>query len=377
MSDARPRAAGPVDPLHVVASSAKQSAERLETVTAELAVNRSRLDALEKELQGALSAALAAAERLERLRAELLRLGQLEGSLGELRDALAREHEARHREVKADVGALQTRLQGEIDRLGRQLGQQGSRIERVEALTGRLDTLERERGAVDRAFAAVDARLDALAAERPALVEELRRSEQREQTRLDGLAAQLRALEDVVGTWRGLLEGSSETVREARQVADHMREEVGRLRQEQHALAETQRVFEGRVEGLLTAQRNAWAEEWHRFHRERAAEWAMLGRANSARDALDQDLGGRLEALSERLSTLEREVGLGQAADREALAALRHDLVTALGAWRHSLAEATERLEEAVGHGETAAAAEARRQATRRALRAGRAGRSG
>jgi chromosome segregation ATPase len=364
-------------PSAQLSETMRQSAARIESVAAELVALRARIDSLDARVDAGNTAVQQSVERAEALRNELGRIGRLEAALVQLRNELSHEQDVRQRALHDEVHGLQARMADETRRLGLEVGLLVQRIDTVEALSPRLDGLERERAGLARTVQAQEPRLDALAAERAAYQEDLRRVEQRAQARLEAIQAQLRDQETELDQWRGRIESQAESVREARAVADHMQDQALRLGEDHHALAEAERLFEQHVEGLLTEMRREAIEEWQRFRRERAADWATLTRANEARDGLDQTLVERVDAILARLGALEADVPAGLAARANEVRAVRQDLAGALGAWRQALGEATEIVEATVGQAETPAAVEERRQALRRALRAQRAAREG
>jgi chromosome segregation ATPase len=363
------------DPITQISETTRRSAARVEALALELANLRTRLDGLDARVEGANSASLSTGERVESLRAEVKGLNWVEPALNRLQAEMASTQATQRHDAAQAVSQLQDRLVSEIDRLGAELGRLTVRVEALQSLTPRLDALERERGAVARSISAVDARVDQIAAERTGFQEELRRTDQRGLQRLEELLEPLKELQIEIDAWRGRIDQNAETVREVRTVADHMRAEVGEIRQEHHATAESQRVFEARVEGLLTAMRRESAEEWQRFLSQRDADWILLARANEQRDAAAEALRADLDAAVARLAEVEAELPVGLARQVQALAELRRDLQQAFSGWRESFTEATAIVEGIVGQGETAAALEERRQALRRTLRAQRSAR--
>ncbi len=364
-------------PITQLSEAARQSAARIESLAAEIVALRARVDGLDTRVEAANTSAQQSLSRWEALPAELARLARLEAALTQLRVELTHGQAAHQDATASEVRSLQGRLADEARRLSLEVGLLVPRLEALEAQVPRLDGLERERASLARAVQAQDARLDAVAAERAVFQEEIGRAEQRNQARAEAMQAQVREQEAEMGQWRTRIESQAELVREARAVAEHMRAEANRLAQDHHAMAEAERMFEQRVEGLLSGLRREVAEEWQRFRRDRALDWSTLAQANDRRDRLDAQLTERLDGLAERLEALERDATAGLATRAAEIRALRQDLASALGAWRQTLGEATELVEATVGQSETAAAVEERRQALRRALRAQRAAREG
>lgn len=361
------------DPLQHVADTSRKSAARVESLGLEITQLRARLENLEGRLDGTHATFLASGDRIEALRAEVKSLGRLEAGLTQVQGELARETEARQRSGERDQAALQVRITAEADRLAREVGLLANRLEALEALPARLDSADRERQSAQRALTAIDARVDAVAAERAVFLEDLRRSDQRYQARQEELLSQLRDLEAEIGSWRARIEQQSETVREARSVAEHMGEVVAGLRQEHHATVEAERMFEARLEGMLNDVRRELADDLQRLRNDRSADWALLTRANEARDAAAAALSQVVDDAVKRLAVVEVDLPAGMAQQTKALAALRSDLATALGQWRVTLGDATAAVEAAVGQADAPAALEERRQTLRRALRAQRA----
>ncbi len=299
------------DPLSQLSDATRDTVARLERLNAELAALRGRVAQLEARQEAGLTGALDQGQQIEALRAEVGRLARFEPALAEVHTELARRLDGQRAESQAALNALRSSFASEAERLSRETALQVPRIEALEALPGRLDALDRERGALARAVATAEEHAEAALAERQTLQEDQRRQEQRLAARFEALQVEVRELATELATWRGRLEGQDETVREARAVADHMRDEVARIRDDQHASAEAERLFEQRLDDLLTAARREAAADWARFRRERDADWALLARANEERDERDQTLAAHVEAILGRLDALERDLGAG------------------------------------------------------------------
>jgi chromosome segregation ATPase len=215
--------------------------------------------------------------------------------------------------------------------------------------------------------------METLAGERLAIEVAGRQRETRLQGHVDTLALEVAQLRAEMAPWPGRIDAQTETVRQARAVADEMREEVGRLERDQHELAETQRLWEGRIEGILAAQRGETEQVWRTFLTERGHDWQRLQADISARDERLAEIAGRVEELATNLAAVRGAVEDVAADQAAAVLGLRRQLLDLVTRWRDGTTEIALAIEADLPYDEQPTVREEQRQAQRRAMRAHRA----
>jgi hypothetical protein len=154
-------------------------------------------------------------------------------------------------------------------------------------------------------------------------------------------------------------------------VAEEMREEAVRLREEHGRTAEAQRVAEARVEHSLAALRQESADTWETFIGRRTREQQETERHRQTNEETQRvALAEALEALEHRIQGRLREIDGRMAIDEEALDTLRRVMAEVVVRWRDEYQEAARAVEALLPGSAKPALVEERRQALRRALRA-------
>lgn len=394
-------------PIEQVAEVARESLAGLESLRAENVALRGRVEALERHLEAAQAAGLRTAERLERLGVELdrgqeiggiaaqiqalreahtrsegrieqiaserMRIDRLESSLAHLRDELLQQAETRDKALRAEFATWSQQQLEHARQVARELQAQATRIGDLERLPEQVKAL---RGGLDGAhleIARAQAELEARAVTAARQEEGLRLAAQQAAAEVARLDAAVLALGQRADVWGGRIEAQDEAVRAARGVADLMQEEVGRIRQAHSAVLEAARVFEGRVETLLADARTDSDARWSRFLTERAGDWSELRREiGSALEALRGTIAELREGAAQERAAIEA----AQQAGFEALARDHAELQVQTAAFLRRLQTLAEDMAGAVGaeppSGDPTAVSAERRQALRRALRAGR-----
>jgi|GEM_PF-6792381 chromosome segregation ATPase len=386
-----------------LAEQARMLAGTVESQSAALDALSARLEALEGQLQAALAMQTTGAERIERLAVELdagPRIDVLSSQIEALRQAHERDAERLEKlaaqmvrieeqrsvrqlsnEVSARIEAIEIKIESELDEMRRraaaeqaaiavELQNSADRTLEVEGELERITSLERHISETDRSVQGLSSELAEAAEQRSRILESFRQTEQRLVSRIEALSAKLDETTDEVASWRALIDKQSRTVHEARAVADSMREEAQRLREEHHAVAEAQRLAEERVEASLARMRDESEHTWSLFLAQRDKDRQAAAAASAARD----------EKLKEHTADLERALaGLDDLAGRlaseserqtESLWQLRRELTETLQQLRDHAATALERVGAGLPPDEQPGVEAERRDATRRALRA-------
>jgi chromosome segregation ATPase len=276
---------------HLEASQAVQArlADRLEHVAGALERMR-RVETLEKQLETVLARQTQATERVDQVVGALDRLGRIETAMGQLRTELGLQLAEQTETVRQDLSAAAHQRADDNARIGREVQMLMGRVDATETLHNRLAATERQQSELSLQHNQLTVRIDDLGEERLSLTEQLHRVEQQVVSRLQGFAAELTPMQTDIEQLREEIRRQTETVREARQVADLMRSEAAELHRDQHATAEAERIFEANIVVQLDALRKEAAEEWARFLALRSREWTSHAQLTDAREAVLRDL---------------------------------------------------------------------------------------
>jgi chromosome segregation ATPase len=350
--------------------SQERTADRVETLATTLDAS-ARLDRLEERVGAVHAGGERTADRVETVAAEVQRVAGLENALGHLRAEIAE----RMSEQAEETSALQTRtredFQKQIESTRLRIEEQIQRVERLEPLPGRIESLERRDEARDRTVGEMVERVEQVAKEREALQEIALRTEHETTSRVESLAAVTEALREELRVWPKRIEEQDEVLRAARLVAEEMRQEAVRLREEHGRTAEAQRVAEARVEHSLAALRQESADTWETFIGRRTRERQEADRHRQTREETQRvALAEALEALEHRIQGRLLEMDGRLTGDEEALDTLRRVMAEVVVRWRDEYQEAARAIEALLPGSAKPALVEERRQALRRALRA-------
>jgi chromosome segregation ATPase len=360
--------------LEAARGALERGADRIEHLALSLDAS-AHLASLDTQIEGALSAQHHLADRLEQVVAQLGRIERLETAQSRARAETAAAIDARAAELRAEMRGLGEQRGRDRDETGRAITGVVDRIAALETLRDRVTGAERRQTESDGTIAQLAARVDEVAAERTLIEEASRRAEHHALSRIDALAAEVEALRGDVAAWRARIDGQEETVREARGVAEAMREEARNMHAAHHATAEAQRIAEGRVESSLAAIRQESDGRWAAFLQQRRVDWGGLERARSDRAAVLEALAQEARDTALALAPLEARLEAGIAAQARALQALRRELADTMGVWRTAAADVSAIIEGGLPPDEQSLVSAERREAMRRALRARRAAR--
>lgn len=348
----------------------RRTAERLEHVAA--AVDRlQRFDALAGQIDALREIHVETEGRLQRFDQELTRFDRLETRITQLRLELANLLEERERATRAEWSAQVLQRQAEAASLRDQLRGLDERVAAVERLPSQIDAQQHQQRDLLQQLQALSGRFDHVESSFTQLLEAVRRSEHAVGTTVAQQAQAIAEMRTEVGGWRARIEHQVELTREARQLADGLREDAAHLLQAQRAAAEAQRLAEGRVESTLQAVREEVDARWQRFLTERQRDWDVLARDTSAREqALRADLSGVGDAATAEAEALQAAIEAGFEAMGRDLTELKQILAGISRLWRDAAAEAAQALAVELPSSDPSVVSVERRQALRRALRA-------
>ncbi len=358
------------DRLDQLAGASRRTAADLESLRAGLASLQGRVEAAENHLAETQAAHARTAAELERVRHQLVQVDRLETRVSELRDELTERLSAQEQSLHQALVEFNRRLDADVKGVGRELTALTGRVREIEGLSGRLAAAVRGHGELASELNTLMAHIEAVAEERTGFDEALRQVEVRLGARLDGVGSELERQRQDIDSWQERIELQSTTVREARTVADEMRAQVGQLQQDQHEVAEAQRLWEARIDALLEDQRSEADSAWHTFLTQRTQEWNQHTAAHAAWDTRLDELAERTGGVETAIGALESQVADSLAAQTAALDELRHRLLAAVGSWSETADTLAQAVEADLPPEEQRSAIDARRQARRRAMRA-------
>lgn len=348
----------------------RRTAEHLEHVAA--AVERlQRVDQLAAQIDALREIHRETEGRLQRLGQELGRFDQLDSRVTQLRAELVNELEARERSARVDTAAQAQQRQADVAHVNDQLHALGERVADAERLSVHVEAFQHQHRELRQQLHAVETRFDHVESSFAQLHESVRRSEHTVASSVAQQAQAIEALHDEVVGWRARIEHQVELVREARQLAEGLREEAAHLQQAQRAAAEAQRLAEGRVESTLQAMRDEIEARWARFLVERQRDWDVLARDTAAREqALRADITASSEAATAEAEALQAALEAGFEALGKDLTELKQILAGVSRQWRDTATEAAQALAVELPSSHPTVVSVERRQALRRALRA-------
>lgn len=391
-----------LDRLDQIAERSAANAAEVERLGAGLADLRDRFDRIDERIAALLKAQERSAEQVERLAASMgwePRVSALDERIGANAMAAARVEEAvaplaprisrldervrdQGNELAREIAAERQAREADAERLTREqrelraLADRGTevldkRIEEVAKGFDRLEPLERSRGEVKESLLALEARVDRVAAEREAIEEIARRTEAHAEAQASAVAAQVKEARAEVATWTTRIEEQVGMLREARTLADRMRQEAAALEAAQEQVAKSQQAAEARVDAALERHKQDSAEEWTEFLARREREHAQARRDREAEAAsLDERLDGLETRIAEQLDALRQELDRRLEPLVEDDLQLRRLLAELGGRIGAAWSEATGVAEEGLQADARPVLAEERRQALRRAMRA-------
>jgi chromosome segregation ATPase len=355
--------------LAATQSAQSQTAERVERLASDSDVKQA-MDAVSEQLTALRGAQTQASGRIETLASDLARISRLDAAIGHLRDEMSAKTEGAAASLLAEIDATRKAQARDASELGRQVRALQQDSEHLRQWSEKLVAVEHHQTESDSQTARLTTRVDQMAQWRPEFAEALARLELHLGSRVNGLVQQLTVLEGEFADWRNRIDQQSEAVREARSVAAGMQAEAERMATAHHAIAETQRIHEARIQASLADLRADLTGAWQESKQVVDRQWSSLADANAARDRASAALEAAVVAVDSRVDDLLQDTRR----ELEALAAaghkLRADLAGALVAWRAGIDETIGAVEADLPQGKQSANAAERREALRLALKA-------
>ena len=393
--------------IEQLADSSERMASALETLSGEMSANRQRMQNIEAELREMLKSQLDAAERSERLtlrvedlgkssphtqlealrsahtkteskvntlQEELKRLESLKKSMTEMRREVVNQIDERERSLRVDLETFGRQRTKDSEHFSREYQGLRSRLDLVEDWGEAVTAMERrvdEQTRVAQDLEQVDETLRKEMGQRDEA--SLQREERLAQQNRD-LGSQIQDMKELVKTWQGRIEGQDRKVAQSQVIARDMQMEAVKLREEQHAAGEAQRLHEGRVESLVTNVQTEVDARFEQIATQREKDWVKRKRVFVDADAAIVESVDLLRSqLSDAQTTLEETIQAGVAVNQKDIEELGRRLSIFLRLLRDATAEGSEAFEPNLPSDDPTTVGPERRQALRRALRARRA----
>jgi hypothetical protein len=345
-----------------------RTAAEVERYGALVAGLQTRVAALEAQSEATGTAGAAAADRVEQIAAGLQRVQRIEKMLDELRAEIATTAAESGRLIEVALKAARDSRDRELAKFTRGFDDLGHRMAGLESARDRDDT-SRELEKLARDTARIGLRIDALD-DRSARIEQAPpRTDPAVAARLEGFGGALVEMERRFDDWQRRIEDQSEIVRQARTVAESMRENVEAIERAHHATAEAQRLAADRSEASLLELREEVAERWKRFETARAHDWKRLERENTSRDSATKDTAVASAELATLIADLRQSIELKLEDEAAAIRELRRDLVRSVRRIQSACSEVLAVAEQGLPETERSDVVDEKRGAAREAFR--------
>jgi chromosome segregation ATPase len=357
------------DSLEQLTASVRDLASRVGTQAATLTGLGARLDSLDARLESAQAVGLHNADRIESVAAEHSEFARLEASVRHVREELLGAVARLETELRDSASAVSARHGRDFGLISAELRALAGQIEPLADLAAAVDAVGRRASADEARVARLEGRIAEVAAERTVIDGRVSLAERHFETLVDGLRDKVAAYSDELPGYRSQIEMQTETVREARAVADAMRAEAERIAGAHHATAEAERLFEARVVKALEDHRDQVESGWERFRHAQEQQWSALAGANADRDRQLARFSGELESVREAVDRTRSELVESRRVHLDAVVALRRDVAKGVAALRTAIGAAVGTIETGLPEDERSSAAPERREAVRKALR--------
>ncbi len=333
-----------------------------------------RLDGLEERLGAAQEAGQRSAERLEAFAADVSRLNRLESALDNVRRDVAEQLAAYIATFRSERAASEARHDRRAAESVESLREHTELIAGLSPIAERVEGLERSRKALEADAQRTTVEIETLAAERSSLADTIRRGVSDMANRTEALGVE--ALRQELGAWQARLEHQVITVEAAKTLAEDVRAKGEELLAAQRESAESQRVFEGRIDAAIGAVRRETADEWSSFIVQREREHEQASRALREELALrDAALQAAVAAVDERVTATGVEIERRRQVLETDLLDLRQMSHGAMERWRNGLDDLIKDSEASIPSDAKPHLVAERRRALRRSLRAARGAR--
>ena len=393
--------------LEQLADSSERMASAVETLSGEMSANRQRMQNIEAELREMLKSQLDAAERSERLalrvedldkssphtqlealrsahtktesqinvlQEEIQRLETLKKSMTEMRREVVNQIDERERALRVDLDTMGRQRIKESEQFSREYQGLRSRLDLVEDWGDTLEAVERRVDEQIRVVQDLEQVDESLRQEMGRREEASRQREERMAQQNRDLGAVIQGMKELVNTWQGRIEAQDKNLAQSQGIARDMQLEAVKLREEQHAAGEAQRLHEGRVENLITNMQTSVDARFEQLASLREEDWSKRERV--IRDA-DASIVESVDLLRSQLQDaqvrLEETIQAGVAVNQKDIEELGRRLSIFLRLLRDATAEGSDAFEPSLPSDDPATVGPERRQALRRALRARRA----